>query len=653
MLAVDSVWQAPPIPPAVMVAPAAMVASSAVVAPAVPPAIPVAVVPAVDPLYGYSSALTTPTPASGFDFTTQGGQTTATIDVGLVNMPLGATLDLETLSGLKFWNGRGQPAFAPVKAGVEINLRAAGANLRVGAKTDQPAGQAPGSRRHSLEVAISDGLPVSRRMTATIGVGGVGESFAKPGAASGVYAFTGLWSVRNAAGIRDSAPVTLVFAVGNASRQARDAAVTAFSAPAARAAAIVAEATAVVTPDGPGQQFLRINLQYSQPVTVTGRSPQLPVFFDNRMRLAELEPGSAKTGVTTLSFIVVPTARERAASSIRLGDAIRLQSGGTLQAPAGGPIVLSLPPEAGRQRVIGFDAPVVRITADIGRDTTFRRGMTYVIDGEVHVLPGVTLTIEDGVTVLIRNGSRPKRTIDTSAVVFDSGSRLKAATVTFGAADSQNRPTSEANNGGVFFLGTARSCTKDGLSVKTATASGRSSFTADLITFTSLGRTDPLGGDGDADDRDDIDAVSLLGLGQAEWRVKAVRNDNSGDDGFDVTNSSIALERLTVVNPVEDGLNITSSTVQIRQALTVAMSSRRAPDRELFDFEAGDGPARVVIDRLAAVDLRGYWGNAYDEVNLNSLDMPSPPRRGSASQWYVFNGTLRRGPSIIYSSIAD
>ena len=647
MFAVDSAWQSPPIAPTPVVAP------SAVIAQAVPPAIPVAVVPAVDPLYGYSFALTTPKPASGFDFASLGGQTIASVDVGLVDIPLGATLDLETLSGLQFWNGRGQPAFAAVKAGVEINLRAAGANLRVGAKTDQLPGQAPGSVRHSLEVAVSDGLPVSRRITATIGVGGVGESFAKPGAPAGVYAFTGLWSVRNAAGIRDSVPVTLVFAAGGASRQARDAAVAAFSMPDKRPVAIVAVATQLVSPDGPGQQFLQINVQYSAPVTVTGRSPQLPVFFDRSMRLVELERGSARTGVTTLSFALVPTAQERAASSVRLGDALRLQSGGALRAAAGGPSILSLPPEAARQRVIGFEAPIVIVTADIARSTTFRRGTTYVIDGEVHVRPGVTLTIEDGVTVLIRNGYRPKRTIDTSALVFDSGSKLKAATVTFGAADSQNRQTSEANNGGVFFLGTFRSCTKDGISVDTRTATGRSSFTADLINLTSLGRTDPLGGDGDDNDRDDIDAISLLGLAPTEWRVKAVRSDHSGDDGFDVTNSSISLDRLTVVNPVEDGLNITSSTVQIRQALTVAMSPSIAPDRELFDLEVDDGAAKVVIDRLAAVDLRGYWGNAYDEVNLNSLDMPAPPRRGTVSQWYVFNGVLRRGPAIVYSTIAD
>jgi hypothetical protein len=646
LLAGDA-WSAP-----AMIPPAAVMPAAAV-APTAPPAIPVAVVPDLDPLYGYSFSLVTAQPSSGFDFTATGRQTVASVDVGLVDVPLGATLDLEVLSGLQFWNGRGQPAFAAVKGGVELNLRSSGADLRVGAKTDQLPGQSSGSLRRTLEVAVSDGLPVSRRITVGIGVGGVGESFAQPGAPAGIYAFSGLWSVRNASGIRDSAPVTLVFAAGGVSRQARDAAVAAFSAASGRPVAIVAVATQLVTPDGPGQQFLRINVQYSAPVTVTGRSPQLPVFFDRSMRLVELERGSARAGVTTLSFAFVPTAQERAASALRIGDALRLPSGGTLSAGAGGRAILSLPPEAVRDRVIGFETPVSIVAADIARATTFRRGTTYVIEGEVHVRPGVTLTIEDGVTVLIRNGYRPKRTIDTSALVFDSGSRLRAATVTFGAADSQNRPTTEANNGGVFFLGTFRSCTKDGMSVDTRTTTGRSSFTADLVVATSLGRTDPRGGDGNGDDRDDIDALSLLGLGPSEWRVKAVRSDNSGDDGFDVTNSSISLDRLTVVNPVEDGLNVTSSTVQIRQALTVAMSPSIAPDRELFDFEVDAGPVKVVVDRLATVDLRGYWGNAYDEVNLNSLDMPAPPRRGTTSVWYVYSGRLTRGPAIIYSTIAD
>ena len=83
------------------------------------------------------------------------------------------------------------------------------------------------------------------------------------------------------------------------------------------------------------------------------------------------------------------------------------------------------------------------------------------------------------------------------------------------------------------------------------------------------------------------------------------------------------------------------------------MSPNISPDRQLFDLEVSAGPARVAIDRRAFVDLRGYWGSVYNEVNLNSLDMPSPPRRGITSQWYAFTGTLSRGPALVYSTVAD
>lgn len=291
------------------------------------------------------------------------------------------------------------------------------------------------------------------------------------------------------------------------------------------------------------------------------------------------------------------------------------------------------------------------LTADIARNTTLRAGITYVIAAEVHVRPGVTLTIEDGVTVLIRNGRRPGPLLTANALVFDSGSRLRAASVTFAAADQNDRPVAAADNGGVFFCGSFRSGSKDGITVRTATARGPSSFMAEAINVAWLGRTDPRGGD--AADTDDIDAISLIGVGQAEWRVKSVRSDFSGDDGFDATNSSITLDRLRVVSPVEDGVNLSSSFVEVRRELSVQMPGPNRPDCELFDLEVDDGPARLLLPRRAAVDLNGWWGNVYDEVSLNSLDMPRPPRRGGPSQRYIFSGVLRQGPAIVYSIKAD
>jgi len=102
---------------------------------------------------------------------------------------------------------------------------------------------------------------------------------------------------------------------------------------------------------------------------------------------------------------------------------------------------------------------------------------------------------------------------------------------------------------------------------------------------------------------------------------------------------------------LEDGLEIASSLVKITRGCTVAMSRSTAIDREIFDLETDDGPSRVVFQRLAALDLRGYWNDRYDEVRLESPDMPQPDP--FIKSWYEFVGILRLGPAVVYSFNAD
>lgn len=613
----------------------------------------VSVVRTPNPIYGYDFTLVNSERAYGYDFASVGRAFATSVEVEGLDIPAGSMLELEILTGLTYWNGLGTPSFAPVRSSTEVNLNVFGQNVRVGARTDQSTAPRGGVIRTPIDIGVSDTLALRRTIDVTIGSGGTRDSFVRSGGAPGIYAFTALWSVRNADGVRDSAPVTFVFRLGGVPNAARDAAESYFEAPATRPVAIVAVKPTFVEPDGPGQPFVRVDVEYSDPVTVVGRSPQLPILFDQTQRLADLERNSPTTNVTNLRFVYTPTRQDNQAAFIRLGESIRLPSGGALRNGAGLPAILSVPTVVERLDPIVRSEQVVTISADIARSTTFRKGTTYVIAGEVHVLSGVTLTIEDGVTVLIRNGKINGRLLDTSALIFDSGSGMNARTVYFKAADASNRPVANADNGGVFFLGTYRDATKDGVSVNTTRSAGRSSFSADQIVASYLGRSDPSGTDDNDKTLDDIDAVSVLGMGQTEWRIKAVQTEFSGDDGFDVTNSSISLESLVVSYPTEDGLNVSSSIVEIKKTLSIVMSQSRAPDRELFDFEVDDGATRVVVSRRAFVDLRGYWGSPYDEVNLNSLDMPQPIRRGSESAWYEFTGALLKGVAIIYSQTAD
>jgi hypothetical protein len=611
------------------------------------------IVPYADTLFGDTQAVATDTRAVARDLAPVGREFRTELPIAVANVPLGATVQLEVLTGLTTWNGRGAPAFRPVGQGLEVNLQAAGVNLRVGERTDRAVPPQTGQIRRIMTLAASDGQPVGRRIAVTIGSGGVADRFTRPGAAPGLYAFTGLLSIGGVETIRSSQPVTFVFRVGAVSDAAVEAAVAAFSSPATGPAAALAVAARSAGVDRPFSNALLITVEYSEPVTVSRQSPQLPIFIGGVRRLATLPVDAPRTNVRQLTFSYPLPGDVNEGTVIDIGASLLMPPGATIRTAGGTPAITSLPAAGSRGIPLDFQAAIAHVSADITRDTTFRAGTTYVITTEVHVTAGTTLTIEDGVRVLIRNGSVTGRNLTAAALVFDSGSRLRARTVSFAASDAGDRPPAAAMNGGVFFCGAFRSASKDGITSRSGVGVRSSSFVADRIECSYLGRPDPLGGDDDTttDDRDDIDAISLLGVGPSEWRVREVSSTNSGDDGFDVTNSSISLGALTVVNPFEDGLNVTSSLVEVTGSCTVVMSRSTAPDRELFDLETDGGPARIVFKRLAAIDLRGYWGDRYDEVRLSSSDMPQPnPLR---KDWYEFVGILRRGPATVYSINAD
>lgn len=344
------------------------------------------------------------------------------------------------------------------------------------------------------------------------------------------------------------------------------------------------------------------------------------------------EPNGART-LSLLAAVTLP----------HVGDLLAKEpSSGELRVPVG----RSDNDNSLRESMSGM----VVLNRDITRDTTFRRGCGYVVSGEVRVRAGVTVTIEDGATILIRNGRISPRTIDTSALIFDSGSALRAGTVTFASADEDCRRVREANNGGVFFCGSYRRGTKDGVSSERRFE--RSDFRAERIILDHVGRADPREGDGNNNDRDDIDAVSVIGVGRREWNIKAIESRGSGDDGVDVYNSDISLDTLIITAPTEDGLNLTSSRLEIQCYCVIDTSKESGEDRELFDFEVDNGPARVVLAKNALVKLFGRWGNDVDDVRLRSAEMPKPPALGGPHARYGFTGTLTK-PATIDSSRSD
>jgi len=292
------------------------------------------------------------------------------------------------------------------------------------------------------------------------------------------------------------------------------------------------------------------------------------------------------------------------------------------------------------------------VSRDISNSCHFAADTVWVVDREVHVLDGATLTIEDGTTILILNGVVSSSRLCRAALIFDPGSRLLAQRFAVRAGSPKHRISRISDNGGLWFFGSYASGASDGLSVFKQLAQPPSLFQATSLTVSHLGRRDPQASsldDSDPDIADDVDAIKLIGVGPDEWQVSQVRSLYSADDGVDLTNSHIRLTRLEVRQPTEDGLNLSSSRIEIRRSLYLDVESNSTDDRDLFDVETDDGGSFVELPRGCWVRLNGVFG---DQLLLASQDMPPPVVADDNEVAYSFSGRLR-ADTVIYSISAD
>ena len=258
-------------------------------------------------------------------------------------------------------------------------------------------------------------------------------------------------------------------------------------------------------------------------------------------------------------------------------------------------------------------------------NTTWSSGNTYLLQGELEVMNGVTLTVEDGANVLIQNGLLKGHSLtERATLIFRTGSSLKANHLLIQACDSQGNPIQIADNGGVVFIGNGRKAQKGKLVSDIAPGYRASSFQADTIETRYLGADDryiyPYGVRKPIREVDDWDAISFLGLSPQEWAVPHLISMHSGQNGIDAVNSSLTLASLDVTDSVEDGVNLQSSQVTVEQVLKVITDVNRW-DVNLFDFEAVNGYSSLTMKPGINVKLDGVFGAP---LILRSSEMPSP-----------------------------
>lgn len=297
--------------------------------------------------------------------------------------------------------------------------------------------------------------------------------------------------------------------------------------------------------------------------------------------------------------------------------------------------------------------PIQVLARNIAKHTRLSRRNKYLITKAIRVRPGVRLYIQDGTEICILNGPVKGSTLHRAALIFEPGSQLRAGRFSLRASNLAGKPVQQADNGGVWFCGNSQSADKDNISITAHPRRRMSKFTAHEIRSFYLGRPDstkaptPKKQRKKIDSHEDLDALSVLGVGRKEWEIKSVQSFHSGDDGFDLTNSDILLHRVSITNPTEDGLNISSSRIQIIRRLSIQMGPQ-GKDRDLFDLETDQGGSYIEISKGCQLRLEGVFG---DQVILSSADLPA--LRRSANAIYRFSGTSRKADSLIYSITED
>lgn len=297
--------------------------------------------------------------------------------------------------------------------------------------------------------------------------------------------------------------------------------------------------------------------------------------------------------------------------------------------------------------VLAAVKPIVEVSGSINADMNMTVDNDYMITGEVHVASGVTLTIEDNVNVLIRNGNQKKIVGKTfakkSGLIFDTGSSLVAGNLFFKACDDVGNIVSSSDNAGVFFMGSS-SLWQQGQIVSNFSVKN-SSFVAESIHLDYLGRMEP-----EINRLSPIyPALNVIGMNIYEWKVNNVISRNAASYGVRIDRSVVTLKSLEVKNFSKSGLRLFDSRLDVIKNLSINNDISN-PRTQLFDLgqikRIEKGPSRIRIFPNAIVNVDGL-ANAW--FSVLSEDMPQR-KVGVATSEYNFSGVLGSNQSYIYST---
>jgi photosystem II stability/assembly factor-like uncharacterized protein len=254
---------------------------------------------------------------------------------------------------------------------------------------------------------------------------------------------------------------------------------------------------------------------------------------------------------------------------------------------------------------------ITTILNNISKNTIFTNNFTYIIVGEIHVLNGITLCIEDNTIILLRNGINKKNnsSIDFSTLIFDTGSTLIAKKIFIKSADKYNKTINYADNGGLIFLGSAANITYNSINSQISTTS--SNFSVDKLIVEYLGSTTN-------------NSITTIGVNYDEFNIKNIKSFYSGNIGLSIINSNIVIDKLLIYNPSGNiAIDNNNSIINIIKVIKISITNGSMSS--LFNFFINSYSPYIKINKNTCVYLKAPQFNPiFNPLDVVSIDFPSP-----------------------------
>jgi len=202
------------------------------------------------------------------------------------------------------------------------------------------------------------------------------------------------------------------------------------------------------------------------------------------------------------------------------------------------------------------------IAGNITADKTLTADKVWILDGQVEVNDGVTLTIEPGTTIAGKEGTDAWLFVQSGAKLMAEGTAANPIVFTSEAAINGETEAPE-QWGGVTIIGNSANSQTGKYEVDDATEAGTSGATSGSLKYVTINNS----GIAVAPDKE-INGLSLFGV-SSTTSIENITVNRSGDDGIEIWGGDVNLKDVTIDGAQDDSFDTDSGWAGEIDGLTI------------------------------------------------------------------------------------